>query len=52
MIQTIGLLGLVLVIFLLLSVLGRGARVGQQLRIIRRQSSRILPDRTPEEDEV
>lgn len=36
MLDIIGLFGLVLVIFLLLSVLGRGARAGQQLRILRR----------------
>ncbi len=50
MIQTIGLLGLVLVIFLLLSVLGRGARAGQQLRIIRRHYSRVLSDKVPEKN--
>jgi len=51
MVEMIGLLGLVLVIFLLLSVLGRGARAGQQLRIIRRHDSRILPGKTTEENE-
>lgn len=50
MLQIIELFGLVMVIFLLLSVLGRGARAGQQLRVNRRLHARKLLDKVPERD--